>query len=182
MNYEIEHLEVGKVLFFRNNRAKRIIISVKPEYVRVVIPRRQSFKNAQNFLNSKINWVLNQTKRIKKEIKKSEALPKLDEQKARYFLKNRLKELGKKYNYDYNKISFRKQKTRWGSCSSKNNISLNMKLMHLPEFLIDYVLIHELVHTSVKNHGKSFWEELNQIMPNAKQVDQKLRNYNYCLF
>ena len=87
-----------------------------------------------------------------------------------------------KHNFQYNRVSIRNQRTRWGSCSSKDNISLNMKLLHLPDQLIDYILLHELVHTRVKNHSQDFWNELETVVPNARTVDKQLRDYQYCLF
>ena len=57
-----------------------------------------------------------------------------------------------------------------------------MKLLHLPQRLIDYILLHELVHTKVKNHSKDFWNELETVVPNALTVDEQLREYQYCLF
>ena len=57
-----------------------------------------------------------------------------------------------------------------------------MKLLHLPQHLIDYILLHELVHTRVKNHSKDFWNELETVVPNARTVDEQLREYQYCLF
>ena len=57
-----------------------------------------------------------------------------------------------------------------------------MKLLHLPNQLIDYILLHELVHTRVKNHSKDFWNELETVVPNARMMDNKLREYQYCLF
>ena len=57
MDYLVEHPEVGTIKYVGNNRAKRIIISVKPEFVRVVIPKRQSLKNAQKFVESKLEWI-----------------------------------------------------------------------------------------------------------------------------
>ena len=56
-----------------------------------------------------------------------------------------------------------------------------MNLLHLPSELMDYVLLHELVHTRVKNHGKEFWDELDTVVPNSRQVDRKLKDYQYCL-
>ena len=57
-----------------------------------------------------------------------------------------------------------------------------MKLLHLPEQLIDYILLHELTHTRVKNHSKDFWNELETVVPNARIMDNKLKEYQYCLF
>ena len=182
MNYEVEHPELGNIYYIRNKRAKRIIISVKPKYVRVVIPRRQSFKNAQKFLNSKIKWIKNQIKKMEKEVFKANSLPKIERKIAKNLLSKRLAKLASKNNFEYNRVSIRNQKTRWGSCSSKNNINLNKKLLHLPSELIDYILLHELVHTRVKNHSKDFWNELETVVPNARTIDKQLREYQYCLF
>ena len=113
---------------------------------------------------------------------KSKKLPKIDREEARENLEKRLSELAEQHNFRYNRVSIRSQRTRWGSCSSKDNISLNMKLLHLPQQLIDYILLHELVHTRVKNHSKDFWNELETVVPNARTVDEQLREYQYCLF
>ena len=182
MNYEIEHENVGIVRYIKNNRAKRIIISVKPEFVRVTIPLRQTLKSAQQFVNQKIDWIKKHSENIKILNKKSKKLPTIEKAKARKILETKLAELAQLHNFQYNRVSIRNQRTRWGSCSSKNNISLNMKLLHLPEQLIDYILLHELVHTRVKNHSKDFWNELETVVPNARIMDNKLKEYQYCLF
>jgi len=75
----------------------------------------------------------------------------------------------------------RNQKTRWGSCSSKNNISLNMMLVRLPDKMIDYVLLHELVHTRIKNHTHAFWAELNKFVGDAKEMSRKMNEYKVFL-
>ena len=85
--------------------------------------------------------------------------------------------MAKEHGFRYNKATVRNQKTRWGSCSAKNNISLNMQLMNLPKELIDYVILHELVHTKVKNHSKTFWATLDQYNHNAKQKNRALKDY-----
>ena len=119
---------------------------------------------------------------MKKLVQKGKELPKINKEEARVKLGKRLSELAREHKFQYNKVSIRNQKTRWGSCSSKDNISLNMKLLHLPDQLIDYILLHELVHTRVKNHSKDFWSELETVVPNARTVDKQLRDYQYCLF
>lgn len=182
MDYEIKHQDIGIIRYIKNNRAKRIIISIKPRYVRVTIPRRQTLKNAQKFLEQKINWIKKHAKKMNDLVQKSNELPEINKENARQLLTKRLYELAQKYDFQYNKVSIRSQKTRWGSCSSKNNISLNKKLLHLPNDLIDYILLHELVHTRVKNHSKDFWNELETVVPNARIIDKQLREYQYCLF
>ena len=182
MDYLVEHPEVGTVKYIGNNRAKRIIISIKPEYVRVVIPKRQSFKNAQKFVESRLDWIKTNKQKMNLHLEKKRNLPEIDRKVARKILCRRIGELAQQHNFVYNRVSIRKQKTRWGSCSTKNNINLNANLLHLPPELMDYVLLHELVHTRVKNHSKDFWDELETVVPNARQVDRRLKDYQYCLF
>ncbi len=182
VEYEINHPKVGIIRYLKNNKAKRIIISIKPRYVRVTIPRRQNLKNTQKFVEQKIGWIKKHSNHMKILLQKSKELPKINKEEARVKLGKRLSELAKEHKFQYNKVSIRSQRTRWGSCSSKNNISLNMKLLHLPDQLIDYILLHELVHTRVKNHSQDFWSELETIVPNARTVDRQLRDYQFCLF
>ena len=182
MDYLVEHPEVGTVKYIGNNRAKRIIISIKPEYVRVVIPKRQSFKNAQKFVESRLDWIKTNKQSMNVQLEKKRNLPEIDRKVARKILCRRIGELAQLHNFVYNRVSIRKQKTRWGSCSTKNNINLNANLLNIPPELIDYVLLHELVHTRVKNHSKDFWDELETVVPNARQVDRRLKDYQYCLF
>ena len=182
MDYEIDYKDIGIIRFIKNNRARRIIISIKPGFVRVTIPRRHTLKDAQKFVKQKIDWIKIPTNNMKPLLLKSKKLPKIDKEEAREKLGKRLSELATEHKFRYNKVSIRNQRTRWGSCSSKDNISLNMKLLHLPDQLIDYILLHELVHTRVKNHSKDFWNELETVVPNARTVDKQLRDYQYCLF
>ena len=182
MDYEIEHPDIGIIRYIKNNRAKRIVISVKPDFVRVTVPRRQTLKNAQKFVEQKIDWIKTHSKNMQILREKSKELPKIKREEAREKLGKRLSELAQKHNFQYNRVSIRNQRTRWGSCSSKDNISLNMKLLHLPNHLIDYILLHELVHTRVKNHSEDFWNELETVVPNARIIDKQLREYQYCLF
>lgn len=67
------------------------------------------------------------------------------------------------FDLPYNKVTISKARSRWGSCSSKRNISLSFYLMLLPAHLMDYVILHELAHTREMNHGPKFWELLNQL-------------------
>ena len=94
----------------------------------------------------------------------------------------RINQLSNEFNLKFNKISIRNTKSRWGSCSFDNNISLSLQLMRLPDRLIDYVILHELTHTVVKNHSKVFWESLEKICENSKSLDKELKNYHLSIF
>lgn len=69
----------------------------------------------------------------------------------------------------YNKITIRKQHSRWGSCSSKGNISFNALLMLVPEEVRDYVVIHELAHIRQMNHSKDFWNIVSYFDPSFRE-------------
>lgn len=96
---------------------------------------------------------------------------------AKDHLPPRVKELAEKHNFKYKKVAIKNAKTRWGSCSYVNNINLSLHLMRLPDYLIDYVILHELVHTKIKNHSKDFWHFLDYVSGNAKKLDKELKDY-----
>ena len=98
--------------------------------------------------------------------------------RAANFLGPWLRSLSKDCNLPFNQISVRGQKTRWGSCSSDRNISLNYKLLFLPPQVARYVLIHELCHTVHMNHSKEFWQLVQKNDPLYKQWDHDLKNVN----
>lgn len=87
----------------------------------------------------------------------------------------RVKMLADKYGFKYGKLSFRNNSTNWGSCSGTNNISLNVKLMKMRDQVIDYVILHELCHTVVKNHSDDFWRLMTKVCPNWQALRRELR-------
>jgi len=96
---------------------------------------------------------------------------------ANIILVNRTRELAAMYYFTINEIRVKNMKTRWGSCSTKNNINLNLHLMRLPANLCDYVILHELVHTIHHNHSHKFWNELEKYAKNAKLLSRELRKW-----
>ncbi|UCE47829.1 MAG: DUF45 domain-containing protein [Phycisphaerales bacterium] len=164
-----------------SKRAKYLRITIKPDRtIRLTIPKGVSSKKAKQFLNSRIPW-------IKKNLRKFDELensrehvrqPRINKARARVILTARLEELAELHDFRFNKVSIRNQKTKWGSCSVKNNISLNMNLVRLPDELRDYVILHELIHTRIKNHSKKFWAELNEYVGgSAKEFNRMLKTY-----
>ncbi len=177
----VEIPSVGPVTIVKSQRAKHIRITIKPDQtVRLTIPRGQSADRATRFLHSKIPWIIKHQHRLSKleNTPKNCQEPKINEPQAMNTLISRLEELAKIHNFKYARVSIRNQKTKWGSCSAKNNISLNINLVRLPDELRDYVISHELVHTRIKNHSKKFWSELDKVAGgSAKELSKKLRKY-----
>ena len=77
-----------------------------------------------------------------------------------------------------NKISFRKTKRQWGSCSGKNDLSFNTMMMKLPHDVIQYIIVHELAHIKHKHHQKAFWQEVEKYLPEYKQHVTELKKYS----
>jgi len=99
---------------------------------------------------------------------------------ARQFLPARLAELAKRYQFHYNRVFIKNLKSRWGSCSIQNNINLNAQLMRFEDRVIDYILLHELLHTRIKNHSPVFWKALSAIYPDvpaARKILKRVKPY-----
>ena len=179
---------IGRVLFERSLRAKNLIIRMKPLYgTRVAVPTGMTFRRAEKIVNLKKSWiekVLVKTRKIEerqKKVLKTDIDIKSSAVRKKIIL--RLDELSKEYGFTYNRVFIRNQKTRWGSCSNKNNINLNRKLIYLPDELSDYVILHELLHTRIKNHSKTFWVELGKVLQKKElyksENDQEINFYKY---
>jgi hypothetical protein len=170
---------LGCVYFLQSPRARHLRITIKHDKtIRVTMPRRGNLNQAKEFLLSKTSWIQKQLQRIDNY---ADLRPigdsNIDLEKARDYLLNRLNYFAQKHNFSYNRLVFRRQKTRWGSCSGRNNINLNIKIAALPAHLQDYVLLHELVHTRHKNHGRQFWAELDKLTGDAKKLRKEMRKY-----
>jgi predicted metal-dependent hydrolase len=96
---------------------------------------------------------------------------------AEHLLPMRLKLLARQHGYEYKDVQIRKLISRWGSCSSVKVITLSYYLIQLPWNLIDYVIIHELIHTQHMHHGKEFWDDFKKIMPDARALQKEIRHY-----
>jgi hypothetical protein len=173
---------IGAVLFERSRRAKHINISVRPlKGVRVAVPKGVSFQKAEEVALEKSDWIRARQAEAKEVESQHAAFTRsrgyISRQSAKGIIEARLTELAGKHGLSYNRVTVRSQKTRWGSCSSRKNLSLNYKITLLPPELMDYVLLHELIHTRHFNHSRAFWEELDRCVGDAKQLDKELQAY-----
>lgn len=100
---------------------------------------------------------------------------------AATLLPQRLEALAGQMGYEYKDVTIKQLKSRWGSCNTNKEITLNLYLMQLPWHLIDYVLVHELVHTKVMQHGAPFWKEFEKYMPDAKALRKQMSAYQPAL-
>ena len=113
---------------------------------------------------------------VQEEIRKG--IERAWRREAKAWLPGRVEELAQKHGFKYKQVAIKNAKTRWGSCSSDNNINLSLHLMRLPDHLIDYVILHELVHTKIKNHSPHFWQLLDQVTGNARKLDREVKEYS----
>jgi len=104
------------------------------------------------------------------------ALPKAESvftewyrEQARAVISERVKLYAARHGFKYRKIRITSARTRWGSCSSMGNLNFTWRLVMAPPEVIDYVVVHELVHLRVSNHSKEFWNQVEHIMPDYKQ-------------
>lgn len=96
---------------------------------------------------------------------------------AQRALPKRLNELAEQHGFDYHSIRIKQLKGRWGSCNQNKDIVLNCYLMQLPQELIDYVIVHELVHTHVMAHGQPFWAEVGRYVVDLPALRKTIRTY-----
>jgi predicted metal-dependent hydrolase len=177
---------IGEVTFERSRKAKYVNISVRPFYsIRVAVPVGVSIAVAKEIAEIKAGWIKNQILKTKKTeqkyydlIKDQQPVNTIDAKKK---IINRVNELSMKHDIPFNKVFIRNQKARWGSCSAKKNISLNIKIARLPDELMDYVILHELVHIRHHNHSKKYWLELEKIVGNARILDKQLDKHRLLL-
>ena len=174
------------ILFEKSKRAKNIGIRIKHNGdVRVAVPRFSTYMHAEKVAKDKIEWIRFKKAEMKVKIirlkDKVKDLKPINEVKAKTLLKNRLNELSEIYGFKYNRVFIRNQKTRWGSCSAQNNINLNINLIRVSNELQDYVILHELVHTKIKNHSLRFWKELDKYVGDARYYDRLLKREDYIL-
>ncbi len=102
-------------------------------------------------------------------------------EQANLLLPQRLHQLADQYGFTLSSVSVRHMKSRWGSCTHQQRISLNLFLMQLPWELIDYVILHELLHTKILRHGPPFWEAFERLLPEAKVLRKQIKQYQAIL-
>jgi len=172
----VTHPRLGEVTLSRTRRARRISISVRGTgAVRVSFPYGVSVRRAMEFLDLKADWVEQARVRMAARMPVEPPLPPAE---AKADLPARIERLSQLTGLKYAKLTIRASRTKWGSCSGRNTISLSLFLMTLPEHLRDYVIVHELCHTVHHNHSPRFHALVDRMVGgNEKALNRELRAF-----
>ena len=177
------------IIYRRNPKARRYILRVKrPACLVATIPRGGSRREAWEFIQRSHSWIHRQlnkpTPAAPTEIWfRGQKIPvaEFDEGQARALaaaeLVLRTHELAAQTNSQISRITIRSQRTRWGSCSRRRAISLNWRLIQTPQFVIDYIILHELMHLRQMNHSKRFWSEVENVCPTWRDAERWIRQH-----
>jgi predicted metal-dependent hydrolase len=93
----------------------------------------------------------------------------------------RVRELALLHGLTVQRVSVRNQRSRWGSCSRRGTISLNWRLIQTPEFVRDYIILHELAHLRHMNHSRHFWQEVERLCPDYLAAERWLKTHRLSL-
>jgi predicted metal-dependent hydrolase len=163
------------VVFVRHRRARRYVLRVYPDgRVRVTIPRGGSRKDADAFARRHGDWIARERARLDRASIPSDAIPALH-RRAASELPARLLELAHAHEVTVARVSIRNQRTRWGSCGRNGHISINWRLVLMPDWVRDYVLIHELMHLRRLDHSPQFWRLVAAACPRYREARSWLR-------
>lgn len=172
--------QIGQVLMKKSTKARRVSIRVHPvKGVTVTVPYIVPYMAAEAFFRLKRAWVIETVARQKEKFKDLQPASQAEieqlRKKAKAELPSRLAELAARYGFVYNNVTIKHNATNWGSCSTKNNINLNLNIVRLPQALQDYILLHELCHLRHHDHGHGFHLLLEHVLTDnlLKLVDAK---------
>lgn len=168
----------------RSNR-KSISIEIRPDVTLLVrAPLLMKDTEIQRFLKEKESWVLTHLKKAKERQMMLKSIEKLSAaeiqklaDKASKIIPEKVKYYADLMNVPYRRITIRRQKTRWGSCSNKGNLNFNCLLMLAPDEVVDYVVVHEVCHLIEMNHSKAFWKLVEQVMPDYKEQKKWIKDH-----
>lgn len=162
------------------SRRKTIAIQITPAgQVLVRCPLGMSKRQIQQFVDSKREWICTHLTRIVQ----TPVLPPFSEEEikemvqwAKDTLPERVAFWAARAGVTYDRITIRRQHSRWGSCSSKGNLNFNCLLALVPEAVLDYIIVHELCHRRHMNHSPVFWAEVARLLPDYPQARAWLRD------
>jgi hypothetical protein len=169
--------------FVRHRRARRYILRVLDDGgLRVTLPRWGSKREALAFVEASRPWIEAQ-RRQRRERPRPAAIDVPEVRaRARAQLPEELSALAAQHGITVHRVSVRNQRSRWGSCSRQGSISLNWRLVLVPDFVREYVILHELMHRRELNHSPRFWRLVAAACPRMVEARRWLRTEGSHLF
>ena len=167
-----------------SRRARRLSVRVHHTgRVEVIVPRHTSPRAVARFLERHREWIERKREEARRNVVPAPPLPVRETQSRRRaliadanaVLAPLLAQIARELNFSYEKLTIRRQRTRWGSCSARGTISLNCCLLFQRPEVVRYLMIHELAHTRHMNHSKRFWQCVARHCPEYKSLDRQLR-------
>lgn len=164
-------------------RAKRLRITInRSGEVTVIRPWFVSQFFVNSFIREKSQWIKDNIFRIKRQHNDNLLIPRRHRQaylKYRENTRQLIKEIITKYNssgqFVYNQIRIKNPRTIWGSCSQDRNLNFSYRLVYMPRYMAEYIVVHELCHLHELNHSKKFWSLVGELIPNYKEIEKKLK-------
>ena len=164
------------VLFVRHRRARRYILRVLADgTLRVTLPRWGAKRDAQEFIDANRAWIDRERAASRSRTSQDDAREALLRERARRELPDQLLALARAHGIDVRRVSIRNQRSRWGACSPSGTITLNWRLIQTPDFVREYVMLHELMHRRELNHSKRFWRLVAACCPRFVEARRWLR-------
>ena len=181
MDKVYKHPRIGDVILRQRWTTSRISLSVKPSgEVRLSYPLLISTTKALRFLEEKVDWVLQTKSKVsEKAMQGADYSPEQIEllrREAKQVLPAMVARLAHEYGFSYGRVTIRATRSKWGCCTSKNNLSLSLFLATLPTHLQEFVVLHELCHTVHHNHSVEFHALLDKVTGGReKELNRQLK-------
>jgi|WetSurMetagenome_2_1015567.scaffolds.fasta_scaffold119937_3 predicted metal-dependent hydrolase len=166
----------------KSSRARRMRVSIYCDGTCLVtVPHRISFERAKEFIFENANWILSKLEIMKKISDDPLFLKSSREEYLKYrkdalnLAQEKVDHFNRIYDFRYNKISIKRQKTRWGSCSKKGNLNFNYKILLIPEKFSNYIIVHEICHLKEFNHSEKFWKLVEKSIPDYRKIVREMK-------
>ena len=148
------------------SRRKTLGLELRPEGLIVRAPLRATNRQIEYFVGQHRQWIRQHQEKLERQKQQATELSPLTETELQGLAEQaRVRYYAPKVGVDYGAIAIRCQKSRWGSCSSRGNLSFNCLLMLTPPEVIDSVVVHELCHRKEMNHSAAFYAQVLRVFP-----------------
>lgn len=185
--FRIGKMDKVKYTLKLNKRARRLRLAVYCDgAVVLTAPHSASESFINQFVARNTEWILKKLEHFRKfprlmPVKTSRKNFARYKDEALALAQSRVEYFNKFYNFKFNKVNIRNQKTRWGSCSKKGNLNFNYKIALLPAREADYIIVHELAHLGEFNHSRNFWDLVAQTIPDYLEIRKELKRGGFSL-